>query len=169
MSEKETIYSSSVKYGGVFSFKDFYKFCYDWLSDETGLNVGEGKYVEKLSGDAKELEVEWEGKRKLTDFFRFIMKVKFQILGLKSVEFQRDNKKIKTNEGSVKVSVKGILERDYEGKFETTAFTKSLRALYEKWIIPSRIEEYEEKVIKDSDEFLGQAKAFLDLEGKSRH
>ena len=33
-------------------------------------------------------------------------------------------------------------------------------------IIPSRIKEYEDKIVGTCDEFLSQAKAYLDLEGK---
>ena len=54
----------------------------------------------------------------------------------------------------------------YEGKFEKGAFRKFLRSIYEKWVIPARIEQYEEKLIGDCDEYLAQAKAFLALEGK---
>ncbi|MEK6847833.1 MAG: hypothetical protein AABX50_01770, partial [Nanoarchaeota archaeon] len=62
--------------------------------------------------------------------------------------------------------IKGILVRDYNGKFETTAFKKFLRSIYEKWVIPSSIDEYQAKIASDSDGFLNQAKAYLDLEGK---
>jgi hypothetical protein len=70
------------------------------------------------------------------------------------------------NEGSVKLSTKGILVRDYKGKFEMSAFNKFLRSIYEKWVIPARIEEFKDKIARDCDEFLNQAKAYLDLEGK---
>ena len=112
MSEKETIFSSKAKHKGVFTFKDFYKFCYDWLTEEAGLYIAEGKYEEKISGDSKNIEVEWEGSTKLTDYFQFIMKVSFTVQDLKEVEIVQDGKKVKTNQGSVKIAVKGILERD---------------------------------------------------------
>ena len=44
-----------------------------------------------------------------------------------------------------------------------------MRAIYEKWVIPSRIDEYGGKVIGDCDEFLGEVKSYLALEGQSRH
>jgi len=166
MSEKEVIFSSKVKYTGVFNFSEFYNFCYNWLVDEVGLNLGENKYDEKISGDSKNIKVEWEGYRKLTDYFKFIVKVNFKILGLKKVEITQNGNKINTNEGSVEVTIKGTLERDYKGKFETTAFNKFLRSIYEKWVISGRVDQLEEKIIGDCDEFLGQAKAYLDLEGK---
>ncbi|MCK5149444.1 hypothetical protein KAJ87_00775 [Candidatus Pacearchaeota archaeon] len=166
MAEKDTIFSSNVKYNGIFSFSDFYKFCYDWLIEETDLIVAENKYTEKIIGDSKNVKVEWTGTRKVTDYFKFEFKIKFEIVGLTKVEINQNNTKIKTNKGDIKVILKGTLIRDYEGKFERTSFQKFLRAIYEKWVIPSRIEQYEEKLIGDCDEFLSQSKAYLDLEGK---
>jgi len=166
MPEKDTIFSSTIKYDGIFSFKDFYLFCYEWLTEETDLYITEKKYEEKIQGDQKDVIVEWEGMRKLTDYFRFDMKVDFTIRRLKDVEVSQGGVNIKTNQGSVKVKVKGILTRDYDGKFETTASKKFLRGIYEKWVITSRIGEMEEKISTECDDFLNQAKAYLDLEGK---
>ncbi len=166
MAEKDTIFSSKIKYDGIFSFKDFYKFCYDWVTEETSLDISEDKYVEKLSGDSKNIDVEWTGTRKVTDYFKFEVKIAFKIVGLTEVEIQEGGTKVKTNKGSVQIKTKGVLVRDYDGKFETKAFQKFLRSIYEKWVIASRINEFENKIAGDCDEFLNQAKAYLDLEGK---
>ncbi|MFA6974273.1 MAG: hypothetical protein WC238_06125 [Parcubacteria group bacterium] len=164
--EEETIFSSKVKYNGIFSFKDFYKFCYDWMTEEYGWNVGEGKYAEKLSGETKDIEVEWSFSKKVTDYFKFKGKVSFKVNGLVSMEIMQGGAKVKTNKGSIEISIKGSLQRDYQGKFDTTAYRKFLRSIYEKWVIPARIDEYEGKIASQCDTFLGQAKAYLDLEGR---
>ena len=166
MTERDTIFSSKVKYSGFFSFNDFYDFCYSWLTDEVGLIMGENKYSEKLIGDSKEIDIEWRGFKDITDYFRFEIKVNFRVRGLKKVEINQGGTKIETNKGSVEIKVRGILARDYKGKFETSAFNKFLRSIYEKWVIPSRIMEFMGKIAGDCDEFLAQAKAYLDLEGK---
>ena len=167
MAEKETVFSSTIKYAGIFSFADFYNFCYEWVKEETGMSLlSETKYEEKLKGDTKEIIVEWEGKKELTDFFRFDIEVKFEIKNLKNIEVTQEGRKVKTNEGSVKLNTKGILVRDYKGKFEMSAFNKFLRSIYEKWVIPARIEEYKDKIAGACDTFLNQAKSYLDLEGK---
>jgi len=166
MPEKDTIFSSKAKYNGILDFQEFYKFCYNWLVEESGLNVVEEKYAEKISGDAKNIDINWTGSKKITDYFKEEVKVSFQIIGLTKIEIVKDSKKIKTNNGSVEIKIKGTLIRDYEGKFETTPTKKFMRSIYEKWVIPSRLNEFEGKVIGDCDEFLSQAKAFLDLEGK---
>lgn len=166
MAEKETVFSSRIKYDGIFSFPDFYKFCYDWLKEETGLGLSEEKYTEKLSGDSKKIDIVWSGNKRLTDYFKFDTKITMQIIGLTKVEINQGGIKTQTNKGSVEVKIQSTLTRDYQGKFETTAFKKFLRSIYEKWVIPSRIEEYSGKISEESDEFLSQAKAYLDLEGK---
>lgn len=166
MAEKNKVFSSKIKYNGIVNFADFYKFCFDWLKEETGLGLGEDKYSEKLSGDSKNIDVEWTGSKDMTDYFKSEIKVTFKVIALANTEITVDGKKIKTNKGGVEVGVKGTLIRDPKGKFETNAFQKFLRGIYEKNVISERIEEFEGKIIGDCDEFLSQAKAYLDLEGK---
>ncbi len=167
MVEKHQIFSSRINYEGAVSFADYYKFCYDWLTQQTDLILQEKNYIEKIKGDAKDISIDWSGERLFTDYFKFEVVVQFRVFGLKDIEVLQEGQKIKTNKGRVEMQVNGILIRDYAGKFETTAFKKFLRNVYEKWIISSEIEQFEERIMLDCDEFLKQAKAYLDLEGKS--
>jgi hypothetical protein len=164
--EKDTIFSSKVKYSGVFPFSDFYKFCYMWLDEEMGLDVVEDKYIEKIKGTSKDIEISWKGSKEVTDYFKFDVAVAIKISGMTDVEVMQDKIKTKMNKAGVEVKIKSSLVKDYQGKFEKSAFQKFLRSIYEKWIIPSRIGEYSDKLVSDSDEFLSQVKAYLDLEGK---
>lgn len=166
--EKETVFSSQITYHGIFSFKDFYRFCYDWLTEEIGMQIIEDKYSEKLAGDEKNIEVRWRCEKKITDYFRFDATVTFNVSSLKKIEITNGGQKVETNKGGISIKIEGILVRDYLGKFETSAFNKFLRGVYEKWVITSRLEEFKERIINDSDEFLLQGKAYLDLEGKRK-
>ena len=168
MPEKDKVFSSKVKYNGVVDFAEFYKFCYEWLRDDLGFTIfSENKYAEKLSGDSKNIEIEWVFSKNLTDYFKLEAKAAFRILGLTNIEIPIEGgKKVKTNKGSVEINLTGSLVRDQKGKFEKTGFLKFLRAIYEKAVIPSRVEEFQEKIIIYCNNFLSQAKAFLDLEGK---
>lgn len=164
--EKEQIFASKVKYQGIFNFSDFYKFCYDYLTDELGFNTGETKYKEKIKGTEKELEIEWIGEVKIDDYFKHVVKITHMIKFLKQIEIEQDGKKKKTNSGEVETSIKGTLVRDYRGDYSTNPTRRWMRSIYEKWIINNRIEKMEDKLIEDCDDFLNQAKSFLDLEGK---
>ena len=167
MAERDIIFKSSTKFKGIFKFADFYKFCYDWIMEEIGMEfIEESKYAEKIKGDEKEIDVKWRGEKKLTDYFKFEMGVDFEIKMLKEIEIIKDGKKIKTNQGEVKMKVKGTLVKDYQGKFEKTALLKFLRSVYEKWVVTARVDQFENKIGEDCTEYLVQAKSWLDLEGK---
>jgi hypothetical protein len=166
MAEKDKIFSSKIKYNGIVNFANFYGFCYDWLKEETGLDMVENKYTEKLGGDSKNIEVEWSGSREITDYFKFEAKVTFKVIGLTNVEITEEGRKVKTNKGSVELAISGTIVRDHKGKFERTGFQKFIRGIYEKNVIPERIGKVKEKIMSDCDEFLSQAKSYLDLEGK---
>ena len=166
MPEKDTVFSSKIKYSGIFSFKDFYAFAYSWLSEEMGLSVSETKYEEKISGDSKSIAVEWIGTKEVTDYFKFEVGVSLKVSGLTNVEINQNGAKVSTNKGGIEVGIKGTLIKDYKGKFELSAFKKFLRGIYEKNVIASRISEYAGKLSGSCDGFLGQSKAYLDLEGK---
>ncbi len=165
MSEKDTIFSGKIKQAGLFNFKDFYSFVYEWL-EEDGYFVVEKQYSEKIAGDSKDIEIRWEARKKVSDYFRFTIKIDWRILGMKSVEAQKGDKKIKTNTGILEIKFTGVLERDHEGQWETNAFMKFLRGVYDRYIIRSRIEDYEGKLYDETQEIVDQCKAFLVLETK---
>jgi len=131
VAEKDKIFSSNISYKGIFLFLNFYKFCYDWLTEETDLNILENKYSETLKGNSKEIEIEWLGTREVTDYFKFELKVVFKITDLIEVEVEQGGAKVKTNQGKVKITLTGNLIKDYDGKFEKDAFRKFLRSIYE--------------------------------------
>lgn len=168
MPEKDTIFSTQTSYNGIFPFSEFYKFCYEWFKESEGFKVVEKKYSEKLAGDSKNVDIEWECVKNVSDYFQEQIEIKFRIIGLTKVEvIDKSGMKIKTNNGNVKLTVKGTMIKDYKGKFEESAFKKWMRGIYEKWIITARVGAIEDKITGDCNEFLAQAKAYLDLEGKT--
>ncbi len=165
MVEKDNVFATKIKQSGIFDFKDFYRFAYEWLDGE-GYDVAEGKYSEKISPGGKEIEIEWEAKRKISDYFRFVAKVRWRITGMKDVEVQKNGEKINMNKGTVEIRSKGVLEKDYEHRWEDNPFLKFLRGVYDRYIIRARIDQYETKLIEEVDEFIGQCKAFLAMEAQ---
>ncbi len=165
MAEKDTIFKGKVQKKGIFDFKEFYKFTYDWLCGED-YKVIEKKYSEEITGDSKKIEIKWEAKKKISDYFRFMIKADWKVINLKDIEVQREGRKIKMNSGEPEIKVTGILVKDYEHRWEDQPFWKFLRGIYDRYIIKSRIEEYQDKIKEETEEFIAQCKSFLALEGK---
>lgn len=165
MVEKDIVFTAKIKQKGIFDYPSFYRFCYEWLI-EKGYFLIEKGYTEKIGAGGKEVEIEWDATRKISDYFKFQLKVTWHIIGMTDIEVQEDGKKIKMNKGYPEIKVQAVLLKDYEHRWEGNPFFKFLRGLYDRYIIRARIESYEAKIHQEGDEFLAQAKAFLALEGK---
>ena len=164
MGAKEGVFKSEVKHGGIFNFKDLYKFSYDFLVDKE-YDVLELEYSEKVGADGKEIEVKWALEKKVSDYHKYLGKVKFTCRGLTDVEAESNGKKRKMNKGEVKVAVSAEIERDYDNKWDKSNHFKFMRGIYDKFLMLSRYKELKDKLGADMDEFLSQVKSFLVLEG----
>jgi hypothetical protein len=164
MAEETIIFKGKLKHSGIFEFKELYKFAYNFLKEGKGLAIIEKGYGEKITPDGKEIEIDWEGSKIISDYFKIITVTKIKVIGLTSVDAERDGKKIKINKGDMEISIEGKIIRDFEGKWESSPFMKFTRSIYDKYIIRNKISDVEEALGRDCDEFLSQVKAFLSLE-----
>lgn len=164
MVELDKVFGGKLKQTGIFDFKELYRYCYTWLVDE-GYILTEKTYSEKITPSGKEVEIIWDARKKISDYFRFYLKISWRILGMTTVEVEENGKKLKMDKGQVEMKVDAILEKDYEHRWENNAFAKFLRGMYDRYIIRGRIDDYEGKIFIEADEFIAQAKSFLAISG----
>ena len=165
MAEKDKIAEEKVVHDGLFDMKDVYNFLYTFFVDNE-YRIEERVYKEKNIGGAKEIEINWLIKRKINDYFRFQIKADWRILKMTTVEVMKEGKKVVMNKGNLEIKFQAYLERDYENKWESSAFYKFLRSVYDEFIIKKTIKGYEEKIDGELNEVVNQLKSFLVLEGK---
>jgi len=165
MAQKDEVFKQKLKKKGYWNYIDVYKFCFDWLKDE-GYDVMEKEYTEKISSLGKEIILKWEATKKVSDYLKNHIYIDWHILGMKDTEVERDGKKESTNKGEVKITVKASLNKDYESRWEDKPLWKFMRGVYDKYIVRTTIEEYEDRLIAKSEKFIGEIKAFLEIEGR---
>ncbi|MFZ5955307.1 MAG: hypothetical protein ACOYT4_02680 [Nanoarchaeota archaeon] len=165
MSEKSTVFDQTIKHKGYFNFSDLYNFCFGFLKD-SNYNVAEKEYAEKDTPIGKEIKISWEAGKKISDYFKNVIEVKWQILGLNEAEIERDGRKEKTNKGEIKISFTATIVSDYEDRWQSTPTYKFMRSIYDKYIIRTTKEQYEDKLAEKTDSFVQQVKAFLELQGR---
>jgi len=163
MAEIDKICDGKIKHDGIFDFKEIYNFLYKWLKD-SNYDVEEKSYTEKVKAEGKEIEVNWVARRTISDYFRFQIKILIRVTGMINVETMKEGVKVKMNKGLLDIGVTSYLEKDYEHRWEALALLKFMRGIYDKFIIKSRVEQYEEKIAEETDEMIAQTKAFLALE-----
>ena len=166
MSDKERIVKEKLDYSGIFDFKGFYSFCYNWLKSEEEYDVAEEKYSEKVSGNARTIAVEWKGDKSISDYFKISIKLKFDFDNMVDVEVETDGVKKKLNKGSVKVEITGDLIIDQESKWDATPFYIFIRKVYDKYIIPSKIGDMQGKVAGLVVDLKENMKSFLEMSGR---
>jgi hypothetical protein len=165
MAEKDPIFSTKVKFTGLWDFKQIYQFIYDWLTDN-GYKVVEKNYSEKIKADGKEIDIKWQAKKKISDYFQFLIAANWLVLGMTETEVQKEGAKMKINKGYLEIKFSATLVKDYEHRWENTPFLKFLRGVYDRYIIKGRVEDYEDKLLAEIDELIAQTKSFLTIEGK---
>jgi len=162
MSVEKSLVKQEIKKTGFWKFSDLYTFCFDAFRDE-GYKLIEKKYTEKIKTEGKEIIIEWECKKKISDYFRYVVKLDWHILGMKDAEVERDGKRESTNKGEVKIKFDAILERDYEDNWDKKPFWKFMRGIYDKYVIRTTIDEYEKELFKDAMSIIKDVKSFLEL------
>jgi len=165
MAEKDTVFKGKIKQSGIFNFKEFYSYLYDYLNED-GYDVSEKSYSEQISGDSKKIEIKWEASRSVSDYFKFQIKIDWLITGMKEVDVEKEGKKTKMNSGSVELKFSGVMIKDYESRWENKPIYKFLRGVYDRYIIKSRIDEYEIKLFGEVNNIIKTCKSFLSIEGK---
>ena len=159
------IITTTIKDKGVFDMKELYKVMKRWLDmqgygDETK-NFKEELYVERIKGDAKQLEVRWRAEKMAGDYFSNIITIKILVLAMKNVEIEIEGKKIPTYKSELRIDIKSVLVKDRQGKFKSDFFRK----IYENTLVRDRLDNYWGYFYGKTNSFINEIKTYLELRG----
>jgi len=165
MVNREEVLKDKIEFSGIFDFAGLYFYAHSWFVNR-GLGIDEKKYVEKTDGKKRDMEIEWETAKGISDYFKEEYKIKFRTEKLVEVEVEIDKQKKKMTEGKIIIEIGGTLITDSDNKWESSAFSRFVRDSYDKYIIPARVNKAKEKIIDNVKEFIEEIKTFLDITGR---
>ncbi len=165
MAEKDLLIKEKLEHTGIFNFEDAYSYAFLWFKDE-GYGLIEERYIEKVTGNARDVSFEWKATKQVSDYFKIEISVKTDVQGLIEVEVEQEGSKIKSNKGRITIELRGALVKDPESKWDGSPFTRFLRETYNKFIIASRVDALEGTAIEDVQDFKEKMKEFFVLSGK---
>lgn len=153
-----------MKWKGIFDFTDLYKKMKFWLDfqgygDEKSV-FKEEKYIERIKGDAKNLEIKWRGEKKVSDYFSFVISLTFLVLGMKEIEVESEGRKLPMNKGEVEIKFTAELIKNRQGKWKKDSWGKKF---YERFVVRDRIEDYKIELYKKLYSFHDEVKAYLEI------
>jgi hypothetical protein len=166
MQEKLTIVPGiKVKWKGIFSMDGLYKNIKFWLDYQGYGNQDktfqEEKYVERIKGESKQLEIRWVARKDVSDYFSFVIQIAFFVLGLKDVEIEKDGKKIKTQAGEIEIRIKSHILTDRSKKWGESK--GMFQSIYEKFIIADRIDDYKINLYSKTYAMQDEIKSYLTM------
>lgn len=152
-----------LEYEGIFNAKELYNLIFSWLKDNR-YNPVEKRHTESLRPEGKHVLMEFEPFYKFSDYAKTIIKLHAEFRELKDVTVERDGKKVKMQEGKVYMVFSGILETDYEHRWESKPVFYFLRVVFEKYLYSPFISGYEKRIKSDVSNLKNHVKSFLNLE-----
>lgn len=163
MVERDTIVPKvKIKDKSIFSLEELYKMLYRWF-ELYQYDFQEQEYRDNdMGGGQKHLEIKWRAERKINDYFKFVIETQFLVLGLEKVEIEKAGVKQATNKGEVEIRITAYILKDYDNKWERAEW-RFFRDLYEKFVIKTRIEDYEGQLYEETYKYMDEIKAFLNL------
>ena len=148
-----------VRHVGMLDVAEFYRWIQLWL-DFNGYwaNTNEVQYIETMLPDgSKKIEFNWECRKKRSPEFTYLITLEAIYVGVKNVEIQKDEKKIKIQKGDFDMNFSAILEKKLPDNFPYFI------ELYERFIIRKRIEEYKLDLYGKFYSLIEETKEFLDV------
>lgn len=165
MAVKDQLLKEKFSHTGVFDFTAFYRYIYNWFQDKN-YQVLEEKYSETLSGNKRNINFEWKATKEFSDYFKIEIALKAAVTGLTDVEVETDGEKKKMHKGGVAIELKGLLIYDPSGAWEKEPWWRFVRDVYNKYVIPNRVDSMQEITKADVETLKEEMKSFLELYGK---
>ena len=165
MKESISVVSMKTKGKGIFDMGELYQNMKFWLDfqgygdqEET---FQEEKYVERIKGDSKQIEIRWRADKIFNDYVSYTLGITFFVLGLKDVEVEKEGKKIGSNKGEVEIRFNAKVNLDWKNKWKNQPF----QTIYNNFIIKDKIEAHKTDLYNKTYTLYDEVKKFFEMYG----
>ena len=132
MAQKEEVYKEKMKQKGHWNYTELYNMLFEWLKD-SNYKLSEDLYNEKLQANGKEVIIRWTAGRKITDYFKFQIKLDWHILGMKDAEVEIDGKKVSINKSMKTAVMKTTNSKKWKNLASIFVMFVFLKTLWLEW------------------------------------
>jgi len=158
-----------IMYKGTFDFHGLYKFIINWLKDRE-YHVEQEDYVFKIPTIfGKEEEFKLGGWRKVTAYYKYVIKVYIHSFDIREVEIIEKGKKKKRYKGRILIEFSGDIQTDYQGIFKESKFTHDLKKFLDRFVFRTKlINEWSVEIYWGVLNLEARVKEFLNMTGKGQ-
>ena len=162
MAEREVVLKEKVGYEGLFSVKELVRLAKDWASRK-GYDAIEKKHYESVLAEGKKIDLELELSKRLTDYAKAVINLRYAFSDVTERVVERADKKETLNHGKVDLEFEGVLETDWEKRWEVKPTFYVLRKLFESYVYSPVINEFKKTIKEDLRYVKENSRAFLNL------
>jgi hypothetical protein len=153
---------SKVRYKGIFSFTDFYRFFVDTFRT-LGYTIDEEKYRHKEKADSTEIEIVWNCYKNIDDYTRFLIKAKILVVDMKKVQIQKEGVTTTADSGDIEITFTARLVTDYLDRWETSPILKFVKGIYDRYLYKPTFESYKKRIVDEMYTTENETKSFFNL------
>src|SRR3989344_5672527 len=146
MAQKDFIVKGSkIEYEGLFCFDDLYKHIKTWFT-RRGYGMRESEYKE-VKADTRNIKISVDAIKEVSDYISFLVELSIKLENLKEVK-KKGDKKI-WHQGKLIISFNALTLKDFENQWSKNAFTIFIRETYDKFVIGSKLKQFEKELEED--------------------
>jgi len=164
MAEEEIVVDKErISYEGIFSVAELYRLIDEWLYDKDYIKY-EPTHTESTKPEGKYVDLLLVSTKDMTDYARSSLYIKIQLSNIKDVTIETsEGVKQKLNQGTVLLTISGVLETDIEDKWEGKPIFLFIRTLYDKYIYKPITGGFQKVVREDTLSLKENVSSFLNL------
>lgn len=151
-----------LSYEGLFDFAEFYRLIASWFY-EKGWDWYEPVNQEAVTSSGRQIRIVLEPWKGITDYFKIIIKIKVNFIDVKDVEVEQDSRKIRINQGEIKMILDGYVISDRLGLWKKSPFYWFLGILFSKYFFKEHYNKAERWLLSDVDDLYQKMKSFLNV------
>lgn len=159
MADKDFIAKGvTIRWNGLFDLEEVYKKSKGWF-DMKVMEFKEEKYIEKIKGGSKQIEIKWTATKKVSNYFKQVFEIGILIIGMTQVEVEKNGRKLILEKGEIEFQIDVYLVKNADDKFGEGSFYKKI---YER-VYRKRIDEYKIDLYNSAYGFVDELKKLLEL------
>ena len=159
---KLVIDHDKLDYSGPFNANNLFRMIANFLF-ERGFDLRQDKDFEIHTTKGKSLEWQISPWKRITDYIRYIVKVRILVHDLVKTDVMDNGKKIKVDSGRVIIIIDGFVEYDYESKWDDYPVFTFLRTVYDRFVFKIYTERFEQVLVHDINHLHEHIERFLNM------
>ena len=151
-----------IDYSGPFNANDLFRMIENFVF-ERGFDKKQDKDFEQNTEHGKFIEWQISPWKKITDYIRYIIKVRVLGYDIVKIDSVNDGKKTKVDNGRVVIVIDGFMEYDYDNKWDDRPFLFFLRTIYDYFVFKAYTERFEQRLVHDINHLHSHTEKFFNL------